>query len=58
MTNGFFRDVQLPSHAMDHHAHEQFLLDTYAERRAPDASARPGAARHWLRSVLQRAKRA
>ena len=30
----FFRDVVLPSHEQDRRAHERFLLDTHAERRA------------------------
>ena len=35
-SQGFFRDVALPSHARDRAAHERFLLDTYAERRAEE----------------------
>lgn len=33
----FFRDPVLPSHAQDRLAHERFLLDTHAERRAEDS---------------------
>lgn len=35
-SQGFFRDVTFPSHAQDRVAHERFLLDTYADRRAPE----------------------
>lgn len=31
-----FRDVQMPSHAQDRYAHERFLLDTHADRRATE----------------------
>ena len=55
MTNGLFREFQLPSHAMDHRAHERFLLDTYADRRAPESG--DVAPRGWLRSLLVRVKR-
>lgn len=46
MQSSLFRDVSMPSHAQDRHAHERFLLDTYAERRA--AGPAPG----WIRRVL------
>lgn len=32
----FFRDVTMPSHRQDRIAHERFLLDTYADRKAPE----------------------
>lgn len=54
MSSGLFREIAFPSHAMDHRAHEQFLLDTYAERRA--TASEPSAARAWLRSVLVRVR--
>lgn len=38
MAAGSFRDVTLPSHAQDRLAHERFLLDTHAERRAEPES--------------------
>lgn len=34
--SAFFRDVVLPSHQQDRLAHERFLLDTHAERRADE----------------------
>ena len=34
--SSFIRDPVLPSHAQDRLAHERFLLDTHAERRAED----------------------
>lgn len=49
----FFRDVRMPSQRSEQHAHERFLLDTLAERRAPE-SAKP---RGWLRSLAARAIR-
>lgn len=36
MTSSFFRDVTMPSHAQERQAHERFLLDTYADRRAEE----------------------
>ena len=32
--SAFFREPVLPSHEQDRRAHERFLLDTHAERRA------------------------
>jgi len=49
-STGFFRDVTMPSRSADHAAHERFLLDTYAERKAVE---RPP--RRYLRTVMARA---
>lgn len=32
----FFRDVLMPRAANDRYAHERFMLDTLADRRAPE----------------------
>lgn len=48
-----FRDPVMPSHAQDGHAHERFLLDTYAERRAEERRTRAFAKpRRALRALL------
>lgn len=54
MSDSFFREPRSPDHAQDRRAHERFLLDTYAERRAHEETvSRPAA---WLRDVLARAR--
>ncbi|HUR67805.1 MAG TPA: hypothetical protein VM370_01050 [Candidatus Thermoplasmatota archaeon] len=50
----FFRDV--PSHSRDAgRDHERFLLDTLAERRAPEPA--PAGAAGWVRAAMTRAAR-
>lgn len=49
MTSAFFRDIVWPSHEQDRLAHERFLLDTYADRRADDAE--PSLVRRMLSSL-------